>query len=235
MAVSDYKTTPDQNTTISGINIAEGCPPSGINNAIRQLMADIKAEKDTKDGNVTSLQASVADLDSRVGTLRTDVNFMSLHKEDKNTCLPLAGGTISGDLTVSGSITGTLNGKADTADWADKANSATSAVTATNSTNATNAVYATYDSNGRTIESVVTNGNGYIRLGSGVQICWGTAQHNTVTYFGAAFIRSPSVACTTVGAGNVAKSTITAINESSFTYYTDIAYSGLYVAVGRWV
>lgn len=46
MAVSDYKTNPDENTTISGINIAEGCPPSGINNAIRQLMADVKQNSD---------------------------------------------------------------------------------------------------------------------------------------------------------------------------------------------
>ena len=48
MAVSDYKTNPDENTTISGINIAEGCPPSGINNAIRQLMADVKSDHDAQ-------------------------------------------------------------------------------------------------------------------------------------------------------------------------------------------
>lgn len=42
MSVSDYNSDPDLNTTISGINIAEGCPPSGINNAIRQMMADVK-------------------------------------------------------------------------------------------------------------------------------------------------------------------------------------------------
>lgn len=47
MSVSDYNTDPDLNTTISGINIAEGCPPSGINNAIRQLMADVKTQVDT--------------------------------------------------------------------------------------------------------------------------------------------------------------------------------------------
>jgi hypothetical protein len=41
MAISSYSTTPGSNTTISGINIAEGCPPSGINDAIRQMMADI--------------------------------------------------------------------------------------------------------------------------------------------------------------------------------------------------
>lgn len=49
MPINDYNTDPDLNTTISGINIAEGCAPSGINNAIRQLMADVKAEKDERD------------------------------------------------------------------------------------------------------------------------------------------------------------------------------------------
>lgn len=49
MAVSSYNTNPDLNTTISGINIAEGCPPSGINNAIRQLMADVKSYADDVD------------------------------------------------------------------------------------------------------------------------------------------------------------------------------------------
>ena len=41
MAISDYSTTPASNSTISGISVAEGCPAAGINNAIRQLMADI--------------------------------------------------------------------------------------------------------------------------------------------------------------------------------------------------
>lgn len=49
MPIKDYNTDPDFNTTISGINIAEGCAPSGINNAIRQLMADVKAEKVERD------------------------------------------------------------------------------------------------------------------------------------------------------------------------------------------
>lgn len=50
MAISAYSTTPATNTAISGINIAEGCPPSGINDAIRQMMADIKADALTRDG-----------------------------------------------------------------------------------------------------------------------------------------------------------------------------------------
>lgn len=43
MAVTDYSATPGANTSISGVNIGENCSPAGINNAIRQLMADIAA------------------------------------------------------------------------------------------------------------------------------------------------------------------------------------------------
>jgi hypothetical protein len=39
--INDYSNTAESNTTINGIDIAEGCSPAGINNAIRQLMADI--------------------------------------------------------------------------------------------------------------------------------------------------------------------------------------------------
>lgn len=41
MAISDYNTTASNNTTIGGTNIDEGCSPAGINNAIRQVMADL--------------------------------------------------------------------------------------------------------------------------------------------------------------------------------------------------
>ena len=40
--ISEYSSIPANNTEIDGINIAEGCAPSGINNAIRELMAQLK-------------------------------------------------------------------------------------------------------------------------------------------------------------------------------------------------
>lgn len=46
MSVSDYSLAPSSNTSISGINIGEGCPPANINDAIRQLMADVKEMRD---------------------------------------------------------------------------------------------------------------------------------------------------------------------------------------------
>ena len=40
--ISEWSSTPANNTDIDGINIAEGCAPSGINDAIRELMAQLK-------------------------------------------------------------------------------------------------------------------------------------------------------------------------------------------------
>ena len=40
--ISEYDSTAANNTDIDGINIAESCAPSGINNAIRELMAHLK-------------------------------------------------------------------------------------------------------------------------------------------------------------------------------------------------
>lgn len=40
--ISEFSATPASNTDIDGINIAEGCAPSGINDAIRELMAQLK-------------------------------------------------------------------------------------------------------------------------------------------------------------------------------------------------
>jgi len=43
--ISEFSSTPANNTDIAGINIAEGCAPSGINNAIRELMAQLKDQQ----------------------------------------------------------------------------------------------------------------------------------------------------------------------------------------------
>lgn len=41
--IKDYSLTPSSNTSINSIDISEGCPPSSINNAIRQEMADTRS------------------------------------------------------------------------------------------------------------------------------------------------------------------------------------------------
>lgn len=63
MSISDYSTTPASNTSISGINIAEGCSPAGINNAIRQMMADIAADaRSVPTGGIIMWSGSIASI-----------------------------------------------------------------------------------------------------------------------------------------------------------------------------
>lgn len=47
--ISEFSSTAANNTDIGGVNIAEGCPPSGINNAIRELMAQLKDQQSGTD------------------------------------------------------------------------------------------------------------------------------------------------------------------------------------------
>jgi hypothetical protein len=49
--ISEYSSTASNNTDIGGINISEGCAPSGINNAIRELMAQIKDQQTGSDAD----------------------------------------------------------------------------------------------------------------------------------------------------------------------------------------
>ena len=49
--ISEYSSNPANNTDIGGINIAEGMLPSDVNNAIRELMAQLKDQQDGADGD----------------------------------------------------------------------------------------------------------------------------------------------------------------------------------------
>jgi len=87
--INDYSNTAGSNTTINGIDIAEGCSPAGINNAIRQLMADI------------------ADVDDGVVPLQTpDINGGTIDGAIIGGTTPAAG-TFT-NLTATGTLTGLL-------------------------------------------------------------------------------------------------------------------------------
>jgi len=49
--ISEYSATPASNTDISNINIAEGCSPANVNNAIRTVMAQLKDQQDGTGGD----------------------------------------------------------------------------------------------------------------------------------------------------------------------------------------
>jgi hypothetical protein len=46
MAVQDWNSNPALNTTIDGVNIAEGCPPANMNDMGRRIMASVRVMYD---------------------------------------------------------------------------------------------------------------------------------------------------------------------------------------------
>lgn len=118
--ISEFSTTAGDNTDIDGINIAEGCAPSGINDAIRELMAQLKDFQSGAAGdNITVVgtlaakgtSASGADLklyeDTDNGT--NYVGFIAPASIASNVqwTLPSADGTANQVLATNGS--GTLS------------------------------------------------------------------------------------------------------------------------------
>lgn len=58
--ISEFDVDPSNNTDINSINIAEGCAPSGINNAIRQLMSDLKEQQTGASGDNFTVGGNLA-------------------------------------------------------------------------------------------------------------------------------------------------------------------------------
>lgn len=120
--VSEWSSNPANNTDVGGINIAEGCAPSGINNAIREMMAQIKDLQAGTDGDNLSVGGTLsvtgaatitggvtADVIGNVtgnvtgnltGTASTATNALSLGGNLANTYAPLASPAFTGNPTV---------------------------------------------------------------------------------------------------------------------------------------
>jgi hypothetical protein len=60
MSVYDYNETASSNTSAGGVNIAEGCAPAGINDAIRAVMADLAQKLADEGGAKTTTNVSNA-------------------------------------------------------------------------------------------------------------------------------------------------------------------------------
>ena len=79
--ISEWSATASNNTDVGGIDIAEGCAPSGINNAIREMMAQIKdqqsgtdADNFTVGGNLSVTGTSTFTGGVTIGALSTTGN-----------------------------------------------------------------------------------------------------------------------------------------------------------------
>jgi hypothetical protein len=119
--ISEFDTNPDLNTDINSINIAEGCSPANINNAIRQLMADLKEwQNGSQDRYIAPAGTAAApswtfngDLDTGFYSGGANVVGVAANGVSVGT-FTSAGfvGNVTGNLTgnVTGNVTGDLTG-----------------------------------------------------------------------------------------------------------------------------
>jgi hypothetical protein len=128
--ISEFSSTAADNTDITNINIAEGCSPANVNNAIRSLMSVLKNQQDGSSGDpftvagtlVSSGQVDITGafrldgtagasgqvLLSAGGSNTPTWSTLGTMASQNSTTVAITGGTITGitDLTVADCGTG---------------------------------------------------------------------------------------------------------------------------------
>ena len=107
--ISEYSSTANNNSDIGSVNIAEGCAPSGINNAIRIMMSQLKNFQDGSAGDNVTVggNLSVTGTSTLTGALTASGGISG---NITSTSATITGGTINGAVIGGSSaqaITGT--------------------------------------------------------------------------------------------------------------------------------
>ena len=104
--ISEFDSNPANNTDIDSINIAEGCAPSGINNAIRELMSQLKNQQTGADSDNFTVGGNLTVTGTTVHTGATTFTGAVV----MSTALPIASGgtgaTTAGNARTSLSAAG---------------------------------------------------------------------------------------------------------------------------------
>lgn len=125
--ISEFSATAADNTDITNINIAEGCSPANLNNAIRSLMSVLKNFENGSSGDsvVVGGNLSVTGTTTLVGTavaptpsssdnstkiattafVTTKLSTLGTMSTQNATAVAITGGTITG-TTINGNVVG---------------------------------------------------------------------------------------------------------------------------------
>ena len=102
--ISEWSATPADNTDISNINIAEGCSPANVNNAIRSVMAQVKDLQAGTSGDTIPVTAGGTGSGTASGA-RTNLGLVigtNVQAYDANTVFD----DVSATFTAANSFTG---------------------------------------------------------------------------------------------------------------------------------
>ena len=97
--ISEYSSTAADNTDIGGVNIAEGCPPSSINDALREQMSQLKEFLDGSSGDTITTAKIVA----TTATILSGADVTGTATFNSAVIMSSAV-TFSGDVVMSGNL-----------------------------------------------------------------------------------------------------------------------------------
>jgi hypothetical protein len=162
--ISEFSATAADNTDIDNIDIAEGCAPSGINNAIRELMAQLKDMQTGASGDTFTLTTVNSTAVNATTVDATNLEVTNLKAKDGTAAGSIANSTGVVTLTsLAGTTANITNVNATTLDATNlelttlKAKDGTAAGSIADSTGVVtlaSAVLTTADINGGTVDAV---------------------------------------------------------------------------------
>ena len=218
MALADWSPTAASNGTVLGVNIAENCPAANVNNAMRQMMADVATGINVSLLGTFLASSTLANARTALGVTEGSVsntNFAALTNTANG--LPYMTGSDAWSTTTISSFARTLLDDGDAATMLTTLGIVASSLTATT------------NGNGTSIGLVISGTTYQIQFGT---VTVGGATTAAIT-FPVAFSGTPVVICSggSTNTGSSANDRITAVSSSGATITSDYGTSH----TSRWV
>jgi len=202
--ISEYSATANDNTDVNGVNIAEGCPPSSMNNMGREIMAALKRFQVGSDGDGVTVGGALVvsgatSANTFTGTVvnattidTTNIEVTNIKAKDGTASATIADSTgkitVAGQMTIDGIEVGQGGGNVATN---TAVGASALAANEAGGTNNTAIGYQALDAN--------TTGDFNTAVGSGALDANTTASNNTAVGYQATYTNTTGYQNTAVG------------------------------------